>query len=155
MTEINSKHATVSKSPAELYMAFTDMRNFLQFIPEDRKAGVTADFDSISTEVQGFHVGVKVESREPFSRILFADNGAPFRFNAALHFDEVAGEPSKTDFHIDFSAELNLMMKMLLGSKLKDAMDRIVDGLAVASEGRMPEGVDQSTIDEIKKKYGL
>ena len=30
MTEIESKHGTVSRQPYELYMSFTDMRNFLQ-----------------------------------------------------------------------------------------------------------------------------
>ena len=36
------------------------------------------------------------------------------------------------------------MMKTLLGSKLKEGLDKIVDGLVAMSEGRMPEGVDPS-----------
>jgi hypothetical protein len=36
------------------------------------------------------------------------------------------------------------MMKTLLGSKLKDALDKVVDGLVAVSEGRMPEGIDPS-----------
>jgi hypothetical protein len=36
------------------------------------------------------------------------------------------------------------MMKTLLGSKLKDGLNAIVDGLVAMSEGRMPEGVDPS-----------
>ena len=47
------------------------------------------------------------------------------------------------------------MMKMLLGSKLKDAMDKLVDTLAAASEGRMPEGFDPKDLDEIRKKYNI
>ena len=42
-TEITSKHGIVSKQPFELYMAFVDMRNFLQFLPEDRKKDIAAD----------------------------------------------------------------------------------------------------------------
>ena len=45
--EIKSKKGVVSKAPHELYMVFTDMRNFVQFLPEDKKQGVTADYDSI------------------------------------------------------------------------------------------------------------
>ena len=51
-TEIKSKHGIVSKQPFELYMAFVDMRNFLQFLPEDKREGVTADYDTISATVQ-------------------------------------------------------------------------------------------------------
>ena len=154
--EIESKYAVVSKSPAELYMAFTDMRNFLQFLPEDRKEGVEADFDSISATVQGFNLGVRVNERIPYSSINFKDNGSPFPFSFTMHFDPVPGaDPSKTDLHIELSAEVNMMMRMLLGSKLKEAVDKVVDSLSAASEGRMPEGMSQEQIDELKKKYNI
>ena len=143
MSEYKSKHGLVSRQPAELYMSFTDLRNFLQMLPEDKKQGITADSDSLSAEVQGFHIGVNVAERVPYSRILFKDSGGPFPFHLTLHFDP-AEEPGKTDFHVELSAELNLMMQMLLGSRLQQAMDKLVDGLVDASNGRMPEGFDPS-----------
>ena len=91
--EIKSKRAIVSKAPYELYMAFVDMRNFVQFIPEDKKGDVTADFDSIHATVQGFNVGVKVAQRTPYSRIEFVDDGAPFQFKLAMHFDAASADP--------------------------------------------------------------
>ena len=148
MTEFKSKHATVSKAPYMLYMAFVDMRNFLKVIPQDKKEGVTADYDTINASVQGFNIGVKVCDRVPYSRISFADNGAPFAFNIDLWFDACGGDPDKTDFHIDASADLNFMMKMVLGGKIKDALDKIVDSIAAMSEGRMPEGIDPSMFPE-------
>lgn len=146
--EIKSKRAIVSKAPYELYMAFVDMRNFVQFIPEDKKGDVTADFDSIHATVQGFNVGVKVAQRTPYSRIEFADDGAPFQFKLAMHFDAASADPYKTDFQIVLEAELNFMMKTLLGGKLKDALDKVVDGLVAMSEGRIPEGIDPSMYPE-------
>ena len=80
-TEIKSRHAIVSRQPYELYMGFVDMRNFLQFLPEDKKQGVEADYDSIRGTVQGFNVGIRVADRVPYSRIDFKDDGAPFRFS--------------------------------------------------------------------------
>ena len=141
--EIKSKKATVSKAPYELYMAFVDMRNFVRFLPEDKKADVTADYDSIHAMVQGFSIGVKVVDRTPYSKIEFADDGAPFQFFLTLHFDPAA-DPYKTDFQIVVDAELNFMMKTLLGGKIKDALDKVVDSLAAMSEGKMPEGIDPS-----------
>ena len=143
--EIKSKRAVVSKAPYELYMAFVDMRNFIQFLPEDKKADVTADFDSLHAMVQGFNIGVKVAQRTPYSKIEFADDGAPFQFRLAMHFD-AASDPYKTDFQIVMNADLNFMMKTILGSKLKEGLDKVVDGLVAMSEGRMPEGFDPSKL---------
>ena len=141
--EIKSKRAVVSKAPYELYMGFTDLRNFVQLLPEDKKADVTADYDSLHATVQGFGIGVKVVDRTPYSKIEFADDGAPFAFRLTMHFDP-STDPYKTDFQIELNAELNFMMKTLLGSKLQDALDKVVDGLVAVSEGRMPEGIDPS-----------
>ena len=112
MTEITSKHGLVSRSPFELYMTFVDMRNFLHFLPEDKRDSVTADYDTLSATVQGFKIGVMVRERVPYSKISFVDDGAPFSFSGALFFDAVPSEPGKTDFHLELSADLNLMMKM-------------------------------------------
>ena len=147
MTEYKSKRAVVSKAPYELYMAFVDMRNFVQFLPEDKRADVTADYDSIHAVVQGFGIGVKVTDRTPYSKISFADDGAPFSFALDMHFDPAA-DPYKTEFQIIMNADLNFMMKTILGSKLKDALDKVVDALVAVSEGRMPEGVDPSMYPE-------
>lgn len=145
--QITSKRAVVSKAPYELYMAFVDMRNFVRFLPEDRKAGVEADYDSIHALVQGFNIGVKVVDRTPYSKIEFADDGAPFSFRMSVHFD-ASSDPYRTDVHIVLDADLNFMMKTLLGSKLNEALDKVVDGLAAMSEGRMPEGIDPSMYPE-------
>lgn len=141
--DYNSKHGTVSRMPQELYMAFVDMRNFANMLPEDKKASVKADYDNIEFSVQGFNIGVRVKDRIPFSKIEVVDNGAPFHFDVTLHFDSF-NDPNKTDFWINVTAELNMMMKMMLGSKIKEALDKVVDGLVDASEGRMPAGMDPS-----------
>ena len=80
-----------------------------------------------------------------YSKIEFADDGAPFQFKLTMTFD-AASDPYKTDFQICLDADLNLMMKMLLGSKIQGALDKVVDSLVDLSEGRMPEGVDLSNL---------
>ena len=145
MVNYSSKRAVVSKAPYELYMAFVDMRNLVHFLPEDKKEGVVADYDSIKATVQGFTIGVKVVDRVPYSKIEYAGDGAPFQFRLTMNFDP-ASDPYKTDFHIGLDADLNLMMKMVLGAKIQEALDKVVDSLVDISEGRMPEGVDLSNM---------
>ena len=144
MTEIESKHGIVSRQPYELYMSFVDMRNFLAMLPADKKEGVQADYDTITATVQGFNIGVKVHERVPYSRIELVDYGAPFAFHIVMHFDPAAEDPYKTDFWISVEADLNLMMKMLLAGKVKEALDKVVDSLVDASNGKMPENFDPS-----------
>ena len=57
---------------------------------------------------------------------------------AALHFDP-ATEPGRTDFYIRLDANLNFMMKAMIGGKIQQGLDKIVDSLVMVSEGRMPE----------------
>lgn len=144
--EINSKRAIVSKEPYQLYMMFVDMRNFVQMLPEDKKEGIEADFDYLHATVQGFNIGVKVKDRVPYSKVVYEDDGAPFKFTLTIHFD-AAREPYKTDFQICLDAELNFMMKTILGSKLQEGLDKVVDAIVAVSEGRMPEGVDPSSLN--------
>ena len=35
--QYSSKHGVVGRAPAELFMAFTDLRNFKQMVPQDQK----------------------------------------------------------------------------------------------------------------------
>lgn len=142
--KINSKHRSVARAPYMLYMPFSDMRNFVAMLPEDKRQGVEADYDSIRGTVQGFSVGVRVEERRPYSRIVYKDDGAPFQFTINICFDADGGNPDSTDFHVDIEADLNFMMKMLLGSKLQDAVDEMVDAVADMAMGKMPEGIDPS-----------
>ena len=142
--KINSKHRSVARAPYMLYMPFSDMRNFVAMLPEDKRQGVEADYDGIRGTVQGFSVGVRVEERRPYSRIVYKDDGAPFQFTINICFDADGGNPDSTDFHIDIEADLNFMMKMLLGNKFQDAVDKMVDAVADMAMGKMPEGIDPS-----------
>ena len=142
MTNIESKHGIVSRQPHELYMSFTDLQNFRNMLPEDKKEMVTATYDTLTATVQGFNIGVKMHERVPYSRIELVDYGAPFAFHIELHFDAAKDDPYKTDFWIKLEADLNLMMKMMLSGKIKEGLDKVVDGLVDASNGKMPEGLD-------------
>lgn len=123
-------------------MAFTDMRTFAQMVPQDKvKAEITADYDSLTATVQGFRIGVRVDERQPYRLIRIGSSESPVEFVAVLHF-EPSQIPGRTDFWIDLDANLNFMMKTMLGNKLQQAIDKMVDSLVDASEGRMPQMPD-------------
>ncbi len=150
MENYKSKTGIVSKAPFELYMSFVDMRNFSQMLPEDKRDMVEADYDTITVSAQGFSIGAKVNQRVPYSYIELIDWGnSPIAFKVGLNFG-AAGPADKTQFSIEVSADLNFMMKMMLGKKIQEGLDKIVDGLVAVSEGRMPEGVDPEMLKNMK-----
>lgn len=150
MEQYKSKTGIVSKSPFEMYMSFVDMRNFVQMLPEDKKESVEADYDSITANVHGLSIGAKVLRRTAYSCIELVDYGnCPFPFKITLHFDAV-GPADKTGFSVELEAELNFMMKMMIGGKIQDMLDKVVDGLVSVSEGKMPEGVDPEMLKNMK-----
>lgn len=115
----------------EIYMAFTDLRNFAQMVPKDGRVEVEADFDTLSATMQGMKMGVRISNRIPYSLIELQDNGAPFHFTMKLNFVDMGG--CRTDFSIDVDADINGMIKMMFGNKIQEALDQIVDGLVNAS----------------------
>lgn len=135
-----SKHGQVAKSPEELFMSFTDMRNFSRLAPEQYKdkVDITADFDNLSVNVQGMRFALRVDERQPYRLIRIGSAESPIEFVGVLHF-EPSSIPGRTDFCIDLDANLNFMMKSMLGGKIQQALDKMVDGLVGISEGRMPE----------------
>ena len=131
-----SKHGVVAVPPEQLYMSFTDLRNLTQSLPEQYRGSVEADFDSLRATVQGFTIAVRVAERVPYSLIRIEDSEAPYHFSVTAHFDHADGG---TDFSIEADADLNFMMKALLGGKIQQALDKAVDSLVQVSHGQKPE----------------
>lgn len=133
-----SRHGQVSKGPEELYMAFCDMSNFSRLMPGQQKAEISADYDNLKLTVQGFTIAVKIDERQPYHLIRIISVESPVEFVGALHFDP-SPLPGKTDFSIVLDVNLNFMMKTMLGGKIQQALDKVVDTLVDISEGKMPQ----------------
>lgn len=132
-----SKHGSVAIPAEQLYMSFTDLSVFTKSLPAEYRDSVTADYDSLRATVRGFTIGVRVAERRPYSLIRLEDDEAPFHFNVIAHFE--AESWNSTDFWLEVDADLNLVMKAMLGGKIKEALDKAVDGLVTVSQGKTPQ----------------
>ncbi|MBE6226646.1 MAG: hypothetical protein E7121_06115 [Bacteroidales bacterium] len=135
-SKIKGKAVAISVPAHALYTAFADMRHFVERLPEEKKQGITATSDTIEGEVQGLRMGAAISERIPFSCIKIKEHGqTPFQFEVSLFFD--AADVQKTMFHMEVDAELPFMVKMLIGNKLQEVVDKITEQLALASEGKI------------------
>ena len=135
-SKIKGKAVARSVPAHALYTAFADLRHFVERLPEEKKQGITATSDTIEGEVQGLRMGAAISERIPFSCIKIKEHGqTPFQFEVSLFFD--AADVQKTMFHMEVDAELPFMVKMLIGNKLQEMVDKITEQLALASEGKI------------------
>lgn len=133
MTTYTSKHGTVGRSNMELFMLFTDLRTLSMAIPEAQKQQVNLDvtYDTLTATMQGISLGIKIVERLPYSTIRMESFNSPFEFKVQLNFTDLGG--NRTDFSIVLDAELNGMLKLMLGKKLQQGLDKAVDALVNAS----------------------
>jgi len=113
-------------------MAFTDLGNFTRMLPAEYKDSIQSDYDTLRASVRGFTIAVRVDERKPYERIRIVSTESPVEFCATAHFDPCEGDAFRTDFSLEIDANFNLMMKAMVGGKIKEALDRIVDSLAIA-----------------------
>ena len=135
-TEIKGKLVTINVPAYALYQAFCDMRNFVHNLPPDKKEKVTATEDTIEGDVQGMRMGAAIASRVPFSYIKLKEYGqTPIQFEVGLFYNAL--DVQRTEFHMEAKAELPFMIKMMIGSKLQEIIDKVTDQLALAAEGKI------------------
>lgn len=147
LEEKKGKTVVINKPAYAIYTAFADLRNITAALPEQYRDKVTADQDSITGQVQGFTIGVKVNNRTPFSRVDFEGCGqTPFPF--LLSFFTEAADDNTTYFHIELRAELNAFMKMMFGKKMEELVDKLTDGISAAASGQVPDN-----FEEFAKQY--
>ena len=106
--QVTGKIVNIKRPAALIFSAFSDLRNFQQFIPAERRDQVELDQDRIAGSYKGIPLGAEITDRLPFSRINFKDYKTklfPFTFSICL-------EPrtdNSTDFHLEATAEMNPM----------------------------------------------
>ena len=154
ITQVKGKVVTVEQPSYVLYTAFSDMRNFVAALPPDKKETVVAPEDTSEGEVQGFKMGLKIAHKTPFSSIMVQNYGnTPFEFAITVFFDAI--DSYKTEFHLELNADLPMMVKMMIGGKLQDAIDQMTEQLGLAFSGKIdPSKIDpEAFAEEMKKRY--
>lgn len=129
MAEYKSKTVIVRTAPMTLFNRIIDLNGVTAVIPEEQKKDVVVDGDTISITYAGFTIAVKIAEKIPFSKVVFEDVEAPFHFHITLNL-EPGEAPMETLFNINVVADLNFMMKSLLGGKIQEFLDKTVTAVS-------------------------
>ena len=130
MEKYESKQQQIRRTAEQIYSALSSFNNFTPIIQE-RVEEWSANDDMCSFKVKGMPVRLKMVEREPNKTIkIQGDDGTPIDFTFWLQLKEVA--PYDTRMRIVVHAELNMMMRMMIGKKLQGAVDQMAEAIATA-----------------------
>lgn len=130
MEKYESKQQQIRRSAEQIYSALASFNNFSPMV-EGRVDEWSADDDVCSFKVKGMPVRLRMVEREPYKTIkIQGDDGTPIDFTFWLQLKEVA--PYDTRMRIVVHAELNMMMRMMIGKKLQGAVDQMAEAIATA-----------------------
>lgn len=133
MAEYKSKTVVVPASSMTVFNRITDLQGIYSTIPEDKRKDVTIDGDTVNITYAGFTLGIRMAVKDPFNRVVLEGVGAPFEFSISILLSPT-DDIMRTELAIVVEADLNFMMKAMLGPKIKEGLDQVVDAIA---SGRM------------------
>ena len=131
MQEYISKQHQILRPAEQIYAVISRFDNLTPALA-DRVEEWQASEDRCSLKAKGFTVKLRMEEREApkHVKIVGDEGGVPIDFAFWIQLHKVSD--SDTRMRLVLHIELNMMMKMMLGSKLQGAIDQIAEGIANA-----------------------
>ena len=129
MQEYISKQVQLLRSANVIYEAISRFDRLTPAVA-DRVEEWQATEESCSFKVKGFTVRLRMAERVEPKHVTITGDGVPMDFAFWVPLHPVS--ECDTRLRLVLHAELNMMMRMMIGSKLQQALDQIADGIAAA-----------------------
>lgn len=132
LEKYTSKQQQILKPAVRIY-PFISRFDLLTPALQDKVEEWSATEDTCSFKVKGFNVALRIVERVENKHIKIAaddQNGVPVDFSFWIQLQEAAD--NDTRIRMVLHAELNTMMRMMIGSKIEGGLDKAVEGLAMA-----------------------
>ncbi len=129
MTHIESEKVEINGSSVDLFNYLLDMNNILPLLPEEKVENWKGETESCSFTIKGLAgIGMKRKSKEEHSKITFVSHGKnPFDFTLSVLFNKV--DENKTESHIEFDANMNMMVEMMAKTPLTNLFNIMAQNL--------------------------
>lgn len=133
MTTYESEVKTIASGAEMVFGLISDLNN-LQLLKDDPRvqeklSDLTFDTDSCTFSVDMLgKVGFRIVEREPFSTVKMEVFDVPVQMNFWIQLKQVSDNDTK--MKLTLKAELPMMIKMMVDSKLKEGINLIAGYLA-------------------------
>jgi carbon monoxide dehydrogenase subunit G len=123
-----SSQQQIHRAAETIYAALSDFNNFTPLV-EGKVEGWTVSGDECSFRVKGMQVGLRMVEKIPGQLIkVEATDASPMGFTFWVQLKEAA--PYDTRMRLVLHAEMNMMIKMMIGNKIQPALDGIAGQIA-------------------------
>ena len=131
MKEYISKQQQILRPASQIYSMISRFDNLTPALA-DKVEEWQADEEHCSFKAKGFTVRLRMDERvaPKHVKITGDDGGVPVDFAFWIQLHSVS--ENDTRIRLVLHADLNMMMRMMIGDKLQDALDKVVEGIAVS-----------------------
>lgn len=130
MEKYESKQQRILRPAGIIYQTVSNFNNFTPILREHVEQWQATEH-SCSFKVKGFSVGLNiVDCQEPKFIKIKGDDSVPMDFTFWLQLHPVS--ENDTRMRLVLHADLNMMMRMMIGKKLQSALDQIAAQIAEA-----------------------
>lgn len=132
MEKYESKQQRIFK-PAAMIFPFISRFDMLTPALKDKVEEWTATEDTCSFKVKGFTVKLRIVEREENKHVKITgddEGGVPVDFSFWIQLHQVSD--GDTRMRLVLHAELNMMLRMMIGGKIQGGLDNAAQGLAAA-----------------------
>ncbi len=128
MEKYESKQVQIHRPAAQIYGVLSDFNNFTPIVSDKVDRWEAAE-NRCSFSVKGFTMNLHIVEKEPHKLVkITGADGSPLDFT--LWMQLVSVTDNDTRMRIVLHTELNMMMKMMIGPKLREAVDQIAEKVA-------------------------
>lgn len=133
MSKYTSKTGKINKSDQLIYTFLTDFNNLKDVVPAGKVKDFEATEDTCKFNIDGIgQAGLKIIEKEPYNLIKISSDGkSPFSFYFWIQLKPVNDAENETAIRLTIDANLNPMMKMMVGKHLQKGIDAMVDQVVV------------------------
>ena len=131
MQEYISKQQQILRPAEQIYAVISRFDNLTPALA-DKVEEWQATEDRCSFKAKGFLVKLRMEERIAGKQVKIVgdEGGVPIDFTFWIQLQSVS--EADTRMRLVLHVELNMMMKMMIGGKLQEALDKIAEGIATA-----------------------
>ena len=133
LQKYESKQQQILK-PASRIFPFMSRFDMLTPALQDKVEEWTATEDTCSFKIKGFTASMRIIDRvEPKLVKIVSGESTPMDFTFWFQLHEV--DPTDTRMRMVLHVELNMMMRMMIGGKLQEGLDKMAEQIAAGLNG--------------------
>lgn len=130
MTKFESDIKQVNHNDEKVFSFIADFNNFQHLIPQDKVKNWQSTKDSCRFSVEGIgDAGLRIVEKEPFKTVKYSTDGkVPFNFFLWVQLKKSTEDDTR--IKLTLKADLNPMMKMMVGKQVKKFLNMLGDAIA-------------------------